>query len=139
MCSPEVWSDARPRVAAIAAAGGVVVQWPNEALDPAPAPMALLLAVEAMGTGAEPLELGGGIWLETGRIWIHVFAPPGAGITDAIALRKQLADAFRGGEPALGIEYIEFALDPGEPDDGSGRYRMSLGVSYRFQSAPAPA
>ncbi|MFT8245198.1 phage tail terminator-like protein [Roseomonas sp. BN140053] len=137
MSSPEVWADARVLITAGAAALSLPVAWPNETFSP-PEPLGPFLAVEVSGDGAEPLELGGGVWVEDGAIHLHVMVPTGWGITQGLQLRKALADGFRG-LPPRAVVYDRFTLDPGGMDEDGNWFRLSLRVAYRYQDIGIPA
>lgn len=131
MASPEVWTDARARLEA-AALGGTTIAWPNEPFD-LPEPLAPYLVAEISGDMSEPIELGsGGTWQEDGTVWVHVMVPVGEGITAGLALRKTIANLFRG-VIAGGIVYRSAQMDPGGTDDEGNWFRLSLGVQYIFQ------
>jgi len=138
MSSPEVWTDARARIAAQADALGLAVIWPNEPgqepepLDGGDGSLPAFLSVEIAADGGEPVELGGATWEERGTIWLSVLVPSGSGIASGLALRKALSNAFRGLDPGP-IVYEAFSFPPGGADEGSGNwYRLTLGVSYSF-------
>lgn len=142
MSSPEVWADARPRIQAAADALGITVAWPNEpAEEPEPGAdggLPMFLAVEFESDGAEPYELGGATWQEDGTIYVHVLTPTGAGIEGGNAVRKAVADAFRGlgAGAAPGLVYDRFRFPPGGSDEASGNwFRLSLAIEYRFTDA----
>jgi len=141
MSSPEVWADARARIAAQAESLGLPVVWPNEPqeepepLDGEDGTLPAFLAVEITADGEEPIELGAGAWRERGNVWIHVLIPSGAGIADGLQMRKAMANAFRGLDPAA-LVYDGFSFPPGGTDEGAGNfYRLSLGISYSFTDA----
>jgi hypothetical protein len=131
MSSPEVWADARARLEA----GGLSVPfaWPNEAFTN-PEPPAPWLLVEISGDLSAPLELGrDGVWQEDGAILVHVMVPTGTGVTDGLALRKAVANLFRGLPPGP-VTYHGATFDPGGPGDDTGVYhRLSLSIRYRYQ------
>lgn len=135
MSSPEVYQDARTLIADGAAQIGLPVAWPNAAFD-VPEPPAPFLAVEVMGDGAEPYELGGGVWVEDGTIEVAVVVPTGTGIEQGLTLRKAVAGWFRG-LPAREVTYDRFIMDPGGMDEDGNWFRLPLRVSYRFQSISA--
>ena len=135
MSSPEVYQDARTLIADGAAQIGLPVAWPNRKFQ-APEPPAPFLAVEVMGDGAEPYELGGGVWVEDGTVEVAVVVPTGTGIEQGLALRKAVAGWFRG-LPAREVTYGRFIMDPGGMDEDGNWFRLPLRVSYRFQSISA--
>lgn len=132
MSSPDVWIDARARLEA-ADLGGATIAWPNEPFD-LPEPLAPYLVAEISGDMSEPIELGsGGTWQEDGTVWVHVMVPSFTGLTDGLALRKTVANLFRG-VSAGGIVYRGAQMDPGGTADDAGNwFRLSLGVQYVFQ------
>lgn len=137
MASPEVWADAQARVAAVATALGLTVNYPNaETQEPELGDDGVLpsfLAIEIEADGAAPYELGNSIWLEDGRLWVHVLIPTGSGITDGLAIRKAVANAFRATPNSGAILWDAFSFPPGGRDESSGNwFRLSLGISYRF-------
>jgi hypothetical protein len=77
--SPEVWADAEALIRDGATQIGLPVAWPNQRFAD-PEPPAPFLAVEGMGDGAEPYELGGGIWIEDGAVVLHILVPVGTGV-----------------------------------------------------------
>jgi hypothetical protein len=129
--SPDVWTDAAALIRDGAAQIGLPVAWPNTAFDD-PEPPAPFLAVEGMGDGAEPYELGGGVWVEDGAVVLHILVPVGTGIDGGLALRKTAAGWFRG-LPPRPVVYERFVLDPGGMDEDGNWYRLSLRVQYRYQ------
>lgn len=139
MSSPEVWAEAQAIIQAAADALGLAVSWPNEeSEEPEALPDGTLppfLAVEIEADGAEPIELGGGVWDETGTLWLHLLVPTGSGITAGGTIRKTLANAFRG-RPGGALRWLDYRFPPGSIDEGSGNwYRLSLGVHYGFTDA----
>ena len=99
MSSPEVYQDARTLIADGAAQLVLPVAWPNRKFKP-PEPVAPFLAVEVMGDGAEPYELGGGVWVEDGTIEVAVVVPTGTGIEQGLTLRKAVAAGSAACRPA---------------------------------------
>ena len=131
MSSPQVWQDARAIIADGAVQLALPVAWPNEGFRE-PEPPAPFLSVAVFGAGAEPMELGGGVWVEDGTIEVAVVIPSGAGIAEGLALRKQVAGWFRG-LPPRDVLYDRFILDPGADDEDGNWHRLPLRVAYRFQ------
>lgn len=130
MASPEVWTEARARLEG--AGLGVPIAWPNEAFAP-PEPPAPFVVVEISGDVSEPLELGpGAVWQEHGTLWCHVMTPAGVGIADALVLRKQIANLFRGLPPAP-VVWRGAQMDPGGMSDDGAWHRLTLGVHYTYQ------
>lgn len=144
--SPDVWNDAKPRIAAAAATQSCAVQYPNERLD---APQNIsgdgditllpFIAIDFEGIVTEPVELKGGVWQENGTIWIHVMVPVATGIDAGLAIRKAMSNAFRSvSDAALGVVYRDGQrIDPlGSPTD-DGQYRpLSIGVNYIYYDRP---
>jgi hypothetical protein len=129
--SPEVWADAEALIRDGATQIGLPVAWPNQRFAD-PEPPAPFLAVEGMGDGAEPYELGGGIWIEDGAVVLHILVPVGTGVARGLELRKAAAGWFRG-LPPRPVVYDSFVLDPGGMDEDGNWYRLSLRVRYRYQ------
>lgn len=134
MSSPDVWTDAKARITAYAAAKPITVAWPNEPFVK-PEPPAPWLAVEAYGDGSDPIELGlEAAWLEEGSIDVHVMIPVGSGISTGLAIRKEVQDLFRGIEPAALI-YDGSALNRLGPTADDKLYRpLTVRIFYRYQS-----
>jgi hypothetical protein len=136
--SPDVWADAmmliRDGVAQLPTP--VPIAWPNEVFEP-PHPLGPFIAVEGMGDGAEPLELGGGVWVEDGAVVLHITVPTGRGIAEGLALRKTAAGWFRG-LPARPVLYERFVMDPGGADEDGSWYRLGLRILYRYQDISIP-
>ncbi|MFC0410942.1 phage tail terminator-like protein [Roseomonas elaeocarpi] len=137
MSSPEVWADAQVLIRDTAATQGLPVAWPNEVFDDLPEPPAPFVAVEIRGDGAEPYELGGGVWREDGSLYLHVMVPTGSGITAGLQLRKAFADGFRGLPPRTVI-YDSFSFDPGSDDEEGNWHRLTLRVAYHYQDIGIP-
>lgn len=141
MASPQVWSDAKARIAAVAASLSLIVNYPNaESEEPELADDGTLpawLACEIEGDGAFPLELGGTTWQEDGRIFVHVLSPTGSGIEAGLTIRQVIAGAFRVPSAVPGLAYDGFTFPPGGSDESSGNwFRLSLGISYRWTDKP---
>jgi len=131
MSSPEPWADARVRIETAGLVPADRVCWPNEAFHQPNGET--WIAVDMSGGLSEPLELGGGVWQERGRLWMHCFAPTGTGTADLRALAKAAADLFRG-LPSGPVVYESAEIGMGEPGDDDGRYwRISVSVEYRYQ------
>jgi len=137
MSSPEVYADAKALIVDGAAQIGLPVAWPNEPFRE-PEPPAPFLAVEVMGDGAEPYELGGGVWVEDGTVGVAVVVPTGVGISEGLALRKQVTSWFRG-LPPRSVLYDRFILDPGGMDEDGNWFRLGLRVAYRYQDIGIPS
>jgi hypothetical protein len=134
--SPAVWDDVLPRILAAAASLGLLVVLPNEDAGERPNPPAPWLDLEISANSSETIELGGAIWNEEGTIWLHVMVPVGTGIATGLALRKGLANAFRGvTDSVVGLVYRnEMAMDPAGPATDDGVYRpLTLLIRYHFQ------
>lgn len=130
--SPEVWSDVKPRLQAIATQHGVRVEWPNEALTGTDNIVATWVSIETGAESAGRIELGRDVWEEFGAVFIHVMVPAGSGIEDALALRKAFSVAFRGITPnTIGLNYRDQSFDPLGPSYGVYRH-LSLTVRYEF-------
>jgi hypothetical protein len=139
MASPEVWAAARVRVQAVATALGLTVHWPNEASEEpefdGSGGLPLFVAVDIEADATAPIEIGGSMWRETGRVSVHVLVPSGTGIDAGLAARKAFADGFRGAQ-AGALLWDEFTFPPGGTDQAEGNwYRLSLGVAYRYTDA----
>jgi hypothetical protein len=138
VASPEVWQAAVPLIEAAADALGIVVAWPNEPVEEPEADefgaLPLWAAVEIEADAAAPYEVGGSMWQETGRLWIHVLSPTGTGIEAGLAARKAFADAFRGRPPGP-LLWDDFAFPSGGADEGGNWFRLSLGIGYRWTDA----
>jgi len=139
MASPAVWTAARAKVQAVADALGLTVAWPNE---PSEEPefdgtgaLPMFAAVEIEADATAPLEIGGSMWRESGRVSVHVLVPSGTGIDAGLAARKAFADGFRGQAPGA-LLWDEFTFPPGGQDQGEGNwFRLSLGIAYRYTDA----
>lgn len=135
--SPDVWNDAKPIIAATAAAvtdnngGPLLVEWPNESFS-VPDPPNAWLSIDIGGEAAEALELGGKYWEERGAIYLHLMLPMFNGVDKGLAWRKAFSVAFRAAVPSTqGLYYDSHSFDPLGPDDGVWR-RLTLIVRYRF-------
>jgi len=136
MSSPEVWAEARSIIEAGAAALGVPVAWPNEkfpGLNPyrEDGTAQRWLLVETAGDLSDPFGMGGEVWEETGSVTVHVMGPTGAGIADALALRKAVANLFRF-RPAGPVTWKGAILDPGGDDEDGNWHRTTVRVRYSF-------
>jgi hypothetical protein len=134
--SPAVWDDVLPRILAAAASLGLLVVLPNEDSGERPSPPVPWLDLEVSANSSETIELGGRIWNEEGTIWLHVMVPVGTGIATGLALRKGLANAFRGvTDSVVGLVYRnEMAMDPAGPATDDGVYRpLTLLIRYHWQ------
>jgi hypothetical protein len=123
-------------VQAVADALGLVLAWPNENADePEPdgtGALPMFVAVEIEADATAPLEVGGSMWQEQGRVTVHVLVPTGTGIAEGLAARKAFANGFRG-QPPGPLLWDAFSFPPGGSDLESGNwYRLSLGIAYRF-------
>lgn len=139
MASPEVWAEARARVQSVADALGMFVAWPNEdSQEPEALPdgsLPLWAAVEIEADAAQPYEVGGSMWQETGRVSVHVLIPSGMGIAEGLSARKAFANAFRSQAPGA-LLWDDFAFPPGGADTAEGNwFRLSVGIGYRFTDA----
>lgn len=135
MCSPEVWQDVRARIELANLVPADHISWPNERfVTPDPnGESPLWIIVEAAANLAEPIELGGGVWQETGSVWIHAVAPSGAGVTGLRQLTKLAANAFRGLPPGP-VTYTGADIGMGEAGDEDGNwYIVSVRIEYRYQ------
>jgi hypothetical protein len=140
--TPEVWDDARARIATVAADLGLPVAWPNEDGQTWVAPPVPWLEIEASSAASAPIEIGGGIWREDGTIWLHLMLPLGTGIRDGLVQRKAFSAAFRSDGGALpgapvGLFYRDHTFDPLGADDGVYR-RLSLLIHYDYQDIVTP-
>ena len=132
---PQVWADARPRIAAAAAVAGVTVAWPNEDFN-RPEPPAIWLDIEFSSSSEDAIEIGARTWQEDGSLWLHFMLPRGQGIDGALRIKDALSAAFRDvPDAAVGLSYRGQSTDPiGEGTDNGVYRRMTLMVRYAFQS-----
>jgi hypothetical protein len=142
--SPEVWTDVRQRVGAVASGIGLRVVWPNEdavppvgIAEPQPKPF---LDIEVAGQITVPVEITSQIWQEQGTIFLHVMIPVGTGVDNGLAVRKQFSEAFRQVTDAPeGLTYWDQSFDPLGPSTDDGVYRaLSLLVRYYYQDITLP-
>lgn len=130
MSSPAPWNDARTRLTN--AALGMPIAWPNERFD-MPNPTGLWAAVEMTGQSLAPIEIGNGVWQETGRLYVHVMTPTGWGTDDARALGKTIATTFRG-LPGAPMVYLSASIGDGSAEDEDGAWwRLTVTVEWRYQ------
>lgn len=131
MSSPAPWLDIRAKVEAAALLPVACVQWPNE---PFTQPSGQLwMAVEATGDSLAPIELGGGVWQESGRAYFHIFTPAGWGSSDARQLAKDVSMLFRGLGPS-NVVYLGGSIGIGEAADVEGAWwRLSVVIDWRYQ------
>jgi hypothetical protein len=136
--SPEVWLDAKAVIDAtltgLASNSPPVIifpEYPNELFEP-PEPIQTWLSIDIGGDVAEPIELGGKTWEETGAIWLHLMLPIGDGIENGLTWRKAFSVAFRAAIPTVqGLYYRDQSFDPLGAEDGVWR-RLSLIIRYEF-------
>lgn len=127
--SPGPWNDARARL--LAAGFGVPIEWPNEPFQaPDAAPW---LSIETVGDVDMPIEIGGGGWMEEGRLFVHVLVPAFSGSDMARALAKQVANTFRGIGPNNTV-YTGASIGAGERADEQGTlWRITVLLDWRYQ------
>jgi hypothetical protein len=130
MSSPAPWADAKGRL--IAANLGVAIAWPNEPFDKPEAP-AMWISVQAASAVLKPIELGAGVWVEEGTLYVDIHIPKGWGTDDARVLAKTIADTFRG-LPAAPTSYVGAAISGSAVGDSGGMWEsMTVSVDWRYQ------
>ena len=127
--SPGPWNDARLRL--LAGFPSTPIEWPNE---PFTQPDGVLwLSVETVGDVDIPIEIGGGGWMEEGRLFVHVMAPAFSGSDASRVLAKQVANTFRGIGPNLTV-YTGASIGGGERADEQGTlWRLTVVIDWRYQ------
>jgi hypothetical protein len=148
MSSPEVWDDASARVLAVAQAlsPAVPVKLPNEDFE-RPNPANYWIDLDVIGQISTPLEISGGVWEETGQIWVKIMLPISRGLRDGLVIRKAISNAFRilkQHDPAdptslpVGLVYRNGQiLDPiGLPTDDGVYSPLALAINYIWQDIP---
>lgn len=134
MSSPGPWGDAKARIQAAAVVPDLMTSWPNLAFQkPAPEPGVAWVAIEMTSTVLEPIELAGGVWEETGILWVHLFVPWGTGSEYARQLSKDFANVFRSLAPAP-TTYLRASFGDGGRDDVDGNWwRMTTSIEWQYQ------
>ena len=141
MSSPAPFNDARTRLQA--ANLGITLAWPNEAVtlpdlstavspitDPTPFMWA---AVQMTGYTLAPIEVGAGVWQETGTLYVHIMTPAGWGTDAARALGKTVANTFRG-LPGAPIVYMRASIGDSAAEDEDGAWwRLTVAIDWRYQ------
>jgi hypothetical protein len=121
----------------------VLWRWENERQD-APEPYdgggaAVSWAlVEFTGDSLDQESIGAGErisnrWVERGVVFIHVFAPTGAGSAPARTLAGQISDVFRAVSelaPAITFERISIGLGDTDSPDGAW-WRLPMTVAWK--------
>lgn len=140
MSSPAPFNDARTRLEA--ADLGITIQWPNETVTlpgpPMSSPVSDLLpymwaAVQMTGYTLAPMEVGAGVWLETGTLYVHIMTPTGFGTDDARTLGKTVANTFRG-LPGSSIVYLRASIGDSRAEDEDGAWwRLTVTIDWRYQ------
>lgn len=140
MSSPAPFNDARSRLEA--ANLGVTLAWPNEAFDVPPPPAStpvvdplpyMWAAVEMTGFTLAPIEIGAGVWQETGTLYVHIMTPTGWGTDAARTLGKTVANTFRG-LPGASIVYTRASIGDSAAEDEDGAWwRLTVSIDWRYQ------
>jgi hypothetical protein len=120
----------------IATLPAVTFRWENEAADP-PTSQTTWAFVEITGDVFDQQSIGAGArasnrWLEAGTLFIHVFAPSGAGTADARTLAEQIATAFRTVEtlsPNITFGRMSLGLGDVEAPDGNW-WRLPMTIAW---------
>lgn len=137
MSSPVPFNDARARLQA-ADLGGYTFEWPNEPFT-APSPASLWFAVDMTSDMLEPIELGGGVWVESGTLMVDVIVPLNWGTDVARTAAKAVADAFRG-VTSGSLRYRTASIGSGGKDPERGKYWiMTVRVSWEYQDITSGA
>ena len=138
MSSPAPFNDARTRI--IAANLGVPISWPNEPFaKPQPFNNANVpqpwLVVRMTSDVLEPIELGGAVWQEEGRLYVDVMVPTGSGSDTARTLAKAAADVFRG--VSIGpLTYLGGSIGNGITADENGEWWcLTVVIDWRYQDS----
>lgn len=139
MSSPAPWNDARTRLEA--ANLGIALAWPNEDFTP-PGPPGnavsdqtpyIWAAVQMTGYTLAPLEVGAGVWQETGTLYVHIMTPTGWGTDTARAIGKTVANTFRG-LPGAPIVYLRASIGDSMSEDPDGAWwRLTVTIDWRYQ------
>ncbi len=140
MSSLAPWTDARAKLEA--AGLGISFAWPNEAFDVPARPASgavsdalpyMWAAVEMTGQTLAPMELAGGVWLETGTLYVHIMTPTGWGTDDARTVGKAVANVFRG-LAAAPVVYLRASIGDGSAEDEDGAWwRLTVAIDWRYQ------
>jgi len=111
---------------------GAPVIFPNEGASPADPSMPWVYC-EVAGGLTQSIELGGGAWLETGVVHLHIFTPVGTGSLEVRAIAKQLSNLFRAARDSP-VVFTDQNLGLGQAGDDDGMYwRQTLTIDYRYQ------
>lgn len=129
MSSDAVFSAVRDLITAQWSTTEVV--WPNEGgVSDASLPW---IYVDVSGNLLDPMELGGGAWIERGLVFCSVFVPVGTGTLEQRAIAKAMSDLFRNARDGP-VVFRSHNLGQGEPGDDDGMYwRLTLTVEYSYE------
>lgn len=129
MSSPAPYLDARAKLTA--AGLGVPIEWENEPFE-TPDPPGLFLSVAITGDLIAPIELGGGAWSETGRLYVAVIVPAFSGTDDARSMAKRVASVFRDLGPQ-DVVWMGGSIGAGHTSDPAGVYwQLDVVLDYRY-------
>jgi hypothetical protein len=136
------FDDARTLLKAAALVPSANIAWPNEPFaEPTGDPPALWLAVECTGDTLLPVEIDdgtGGVWQETGMLFVHVMTPAGTGSDAARTLAKSVANVFRG-LGARNVIYRRASIGNGIAADPQGIWwNLTVSVQWIYQDIVSP-
>jgi len=130
--SPEPWADAVARLQALALP--YPVQYPAEEFSEPD--FAIWLSCQGESFIGVPVEMGSGIWEERGQFLVSIFVPSGQGSTEARAIGKQIATAYRGvtGGPVV---YRSATIGDGGPFEDAKYWQFTVSINWVFTDHPS--
>ena len=130
MSSPDPYYDVVEKLQG--AEFGYPIWLPNEPFT-APKPPRPWLRVSITSDVLQPIELGADVWQEEGTAYVEVVVPAFTGTRIARALAKNIANLFRGLDPAP-VVYLGTSIGDGvvQPVDGLW-WGLTVAIDWRYQ------
>ena len=130
MSSPDPYYDVVEKLQG--AEFGYSICLPNEPFT-VPKPPRPWLRVSITSDVLQPLELGADVWQEEGTAYVEVVVPAFTGTRIARALAKNIANLFRGLDPAP-VVYLGTSIGDGvvQPVDGMW-WGLTVAIDWRYQ------
>ena len=130
MSSPDPYYDVVEKLQG--AEFGYPIWLPNEPFT-VPKPPRPWIRVSITSDVLQPIELGADVWQEEGTAYVEVVVPAFTGTRIARALAKNIANLFRGLDPAP-VVYLGTSIGDGvvQPVDGLW-WGLTVAIDWRYQ------